>query len=114
MKVVITSQGTSLDSPVDPRFGRASTFLLVDTETLEVTAHQNKAAAEPQGAGTQAARAVIMLGAGAVITGHIGPRALAVFQAAGLGVFLVEKGTVREALEAYKAGRLPQANQPNV
>lgn len=115
MKVVVTSQGMTLGSPVDPRFGRAAIFLLVDTETMELTAHENTAAQEPQGAGTQAARKVIMLGAKAVISGHIGPRAFAVFQAAGLPVFVAEQGTsVREAIEAFKAGKLPRINQPNV
>jgi predicted Fe-Mo cluster-binding NifX family protein len=115
MKVVVTSQGTTLESTVDPRFGRGGTFLLVDTETMEVTAHENPAAQEPQGAGTQAARSVIMLGAKAVITGHIGPRAFAVFQSAGLPVFAAEQGaTVREAIEAFKAAKLPRINQPNV
>ncbi|HOP77636.1 MAG: NifB/NifX family molybdenum-iron cluster-binding protein [Thermogutta sp.] len=114
MKVVVTAQGTTLDSPVDPRFGRAATFLLVDTETLEAVAHENTAAGEPQGAGTQAARAVIMLGPQAVITGHVGPRAFAVFQAAGIPIFLAERGTVREAIAAFKAGQLALADHPNV
>ena len=41
MKIVVTSQGTNLDSPVDPRFGRAKHFLLVDTDTMQTTAHDN-------------------------------------------------------------------------
>ena len=110
MKVVVTSEGTTLDSSVDPRFGRAANFLVVDTETMQVTAHQNSAVNEPQGAGTQTARTVIKLGAGAVITGNVGPRASSVFQAAGLPVFLVQGGTVREAIEAFKAGQLQRAN----
>ncbi len=114
MKVVVTAQGTTLDSPVDPRFGRARNLVLVDTDTLEAIAHENTAASEPQGAGSQAARAVIMLGAQAVITGHVGPRAFAVFQAAGIPVFLASGGTVREAVEAFKAGQLSRANQPDV
>ena len=36
MKVAVTSQGLDLDSPVDPRFGRAKSFLVVDTDTLQV------------------------------------------------------------------------------
>ena len=37
MKVVVTAQGSTLDSPVDPRFGRARYFLVVETETGEFT-----------------------------------------------------------------------------
>jgi len=33
MKIVITTQGDSSDSEVDPRFGRAQSFLVYDTET---------------------------------------------------------------------------------
>ena len=60
MKVVVTAQGSNLDSPVDPRFGRARYFLLVDTDTGEFTTHdnvQNLNAA--QGAGIQAAQTVV-------------------------------------------------------
>lgn len=32
MKIAITSQGKDLDSPIDPRFGRAAYILIVDSE----------------------------------------------------------------------------------
>ena len=35
MKICITSQGDTLDSPVDPRFGRCQYFSIVETETME-------------------------------------------------------------------------------
>ncbi|MDH3882088.1 MAG: dinitrogenase iron-molybdenum cofactor biosynthesis protein, partial [Desulfobacteraceae bacterium] len=35
MKIAVTSQGTNLDSQVDPRFGRAAYILIVDTETFD-------------------------------------------------------------------------------
>ena len=36
MKVAVTSKGTSLDSVIDPRFGRAPYILIVDTDTLDL------------------------------------------------------------------------------
>ena len=41
MKIVITSEGTSLESQVDSRFGRTKHFVLVDTDTGEFSAHNN-------------------------------------------------------------------------
>jgi hypothetical protein len=53
MKIVITSEGTSLESSVDPRFGRAKHFLLMDTDTGEFSAHDNAQNLNAtQGAGT--------------------------------------------------------------
>ena len=34
MKVVVSSTGTTLDSLVDPRFGRCPYFIVIDTENL--------------------------------------------------------------------------------
>ena len=75
MKIVISSTGPSLDSEIDPRFGRCSTFLLVDTDTFEKEAISNTSVSSAHGAGIGAAQTVARLGAKAVITGHVGPNA---------------------------------------
>ena len=41
MKIAVSSEGTSLDSQVDIRFGRAKYFLIVDSETMEVKPIEN-------------------------------------------------------------------------
>ena len=115
MKVVVTSQGNTLDSPVDPRFGRARFFVLVDTESGEHAAHDNAQNLNaPQGAGIQAAQAVARLGAEAVLTGHVGPKAFATLQAAGITVCTGAVGTVREAVEQFRSGRLQTVQKADV
>jgi len=115
MIIVVTSQGTNLDGPVDPRFGRARHFLLVDTETMQVTAHDNAQNLNaPQGAGIQAAQAVYNLGARAVVTGNVGPKAFTTLHAAGIAVYLGASGTVREAIEQFRSGRLQPTEAANV
>jgi len=115
MKIVITSQGTDLKSPIDPRFGRAACFILVDTETNEFTSHdntQNLNAA--QGAGIQAGRTVVDLGAEAVLTGNVGPKAFATLQSGNIKVYPGVSGTVAEAIEQFKAGKLQPTGAANV
>ena len=115
MKVVVTSQGDSLDSVVDQRFGRGAWFLVVDLESDEVTALDNAAGAGAgQGAGVQAAQAVASSGAGALLTGHCGPKAFMLLDQAGVSVYTGVEGTVREAVEAYKAGSLEATSKPDV
>ena len=115
MKVAVTSQGSDLDSPVDPRFGRAKNFIVVDTETGEFSVHdnaQNRAAA--QGAGIQAGRTVVELGVAAVLTGNVGPKAFTTLQAGNVAIYPGAAGTVRETVEKFKAGELQGANKANV
>ena len=96
-----------MSSELDPRFGRASHFVLVDTESGEYAAHDNTQNVQAaHGAGTQAAQDVINLGANAVITGSIGPKAVAVLEAAKVDVYQQTWGTVRDAIEHLKSGRL--------
>ena len=115
MKVAITAQGSNLDSPVDPRFGRARYFLLCDTETGQFTAHDNvQNLNAPQGAGIQAAQAIVKIGAEAVLTGNVGPKAFATLQAGNVAVHVGAAGTVRQALEEFRAGRVPPVTKANV
>ncbi len=112
MKIAITAQNPSLESPVDARFGRAAHFVVVDPATGEfstVSNTQNLQAA--QGAGIQAGRAVVALGVSALITGHVGPKAFATLQAGGIDVYTTTAETVAQAIEQFQAGKLtPAAN----
>ena len=114
MKVCITSQGPDLKSPVDPRFGRAAFFIVVDVDTGEFQAVDNKQNLQAaQGAGVQAAQNAAGLGCRAVITGNCGPKAYMTLQNAGIGVYTGADGTVEDALEAYKQDKLEKATGPN-
>jgi len=115
MQVIVTARGESLDTPVDPRFGRARYFILVDTETNEATVHdntQNLNAA--QGAGIQSAETVARLGAEAVISGNVGPKAFRTLSAAGIKVYLCPDGTAAEAMRLFQAGELAAVAAANV
>jgi len=115
VKIAITSSGETLEAAVDPRFGRAKTFILYDTDTGEWSAldnMQNLQAA--QGAGIQAATAVVNAGAQAVLTGNCGPRAFTTLAAAQVTVYPGVSGTVQEAIDAFKAGELAAAGGANV
>lgn len=115
MKVAITAQGKDLESKVDPRFGRCSWFIVADTETGEYRAVSNEQNLNSaQGAGIQAAENAGRQGVEAVITGHCGPKAFRTLSAAGIKVFSGARGTVAEALESFKSGRLKEAEGADV
>jgi predicted Fe-Mo cluster-binding NifX family protein len=114
MKIVVSSQGENLDAPASPVFGRCPTYVFIDTETLEFTAVPNPAMNQGGGAGIQAAQYVVSQGAQAVLTGNLGPNAFDVLQAASVPGYLVQAGTVRQAVEAYKAGQLQPMGGANV
>jgi len=115
MKVCVTSQGSELTSQVDPRFGRAAIFILVDSDTGEFEVMDNKQNLQAaQGAGIQAAQNVAGSGARAVITGHCGPKAFSALKAAGIEIFTGASGTVAQALEAWKSGKLEKASGADV
>lgn len=115
MKVVVSSQGGQMDSPVDGRFGRAKYFVLVDTETGETRGIDNSENLNAlQGAGVQAAKKVADLGAEAVVATNVGPKAFSVLSAAGVKVFSGATGTVAEAIEQLDAGKLSEADAANV
>jgi predicted Fe-Mo cluster-binding NifX family protein len=114
MKIVVTTEGNNLDAPTSPRFGRCPTLIFVETETMSFEAVPNPALSASGGAGIQAAQFVLEHGAEAVLTSNIGPNAADVLQAAGVAVHLNGEISVREAVEAFKAGRLPIARGANV
>lgn len=114
MKIVITATGKTMDSPVDQRFGRAAYFVVVDTETMDFAVIDNENVAAAGGAGISSAKAVIDAGAEAVLTGNCGPNAERTLTAAGAKLYTGVTGTVAEAVELFKGGKLTEAAGPNV
>jgi len=114
MKICVSSTGQTLDAPVDPRFGRAQCFVIVDTDTMEFEAMANPAMSAGGGAGTKASQLVINKGAQAVVTGNVGPNAFAVLQSAGVAIHIGASGTVRDAVAALQAGKLQMVAAPSV
>jgi predicted Fe-Mo cluster-binding NifX family protein len=115
MKIAVTSTGVTPASKIDPRFGRCRQFLLYNTDTESFAAldnAQNLQAA--QGAGVQAAAAVVNAGCTVLLTGHCGPKAFAALQAANVEVCSGAEGTVKEAVDAYLAGTLKPTGAADV
>jgi predicted Fe-Mo cluster-binding NifX family protein len=115
MKIVFTTSGKDLEAQLDPRFGRASGFILYDLDADSFEYQDNKQNLNAaQGAGIQAAEAIARMGASALVTGHCGPKAFQVLQAAGIHIFHTGAKTVKEALEHYRAGNLTEAKTADV
>ena len=110
MKVAISAMGNGWDELVDPRFGRAQGFFVIDTETKKTSYLDNQANVEVgHGAGTGAAKAVVDAGVQVVLTPHVGPKAASVLDAAGIKTLGgVEHASLKEAYERYQAGTLKE------
>ncbi|MBW2646262.1 MAG: NifB/NifX family molybdenum-iron cluster-binding protein [Deltaproteobacteria bacterium] len=115
MKIAVTSTGKTLQSDIDPRFGRAQYFIIVDPETLDFDVVENTQNLNlPQGAGIQAGKAIVDNKAEVVITGNCGPKAFQVLSAAGVKVEVGAGGRVIDGIQKYKNGELKSADGANV
>ena len=114
MRIAVTSTGNSLDSAVDPRFGRCPYFLFVETDDLSFEAVENPNLALGGGAGIQSAQLLADRGVTQVLTGNCGPNAYQTLSAAGIAVVVGCSGSGREVVEQWKAGQLSPVAEPNV
>ena len=107
-RIAVTSEGPSLDDMVDPRFGRAAGFVVVDLETMDTQYIDNgQSQVMAQGAGIQAAELVARAGVSCLLTGYVGPKAFKALAAAGIKVGQNLEGlTVRDAVERFKSDQV--------
>ena len=102
MKIAVTSQGGELSSELDPRFGRAAWFVIIDTNTGDHTSMDNSDGVNASsGAGIASAQRIVDAGVEAVITGHCGPNAERVLTSAGIRIVERTGGTVAEAVDSF-------------
>ena len=86
-KIAISSESPDLEARVDPRFGRAAGFVIVDPETMAFEYVDNGTSqVMAQGAGIQAAEIVAATGARVLLTGFVGPKAFQALSAAGIKI----------------------------
>jgi predicted Fe-Mo cluster-binding NifX family protein len=114
MKVAVTSKGETLDSPVDPRFGRAAYILIVDTETMAFEVMDNSENVNAfKGAGIQAATMISEKDVNALLTGFCGPNAFKILNAANINVANDISGTVNDAIDTFNQGKVAFADKAN-
>lgn len=114
MIVAVTASEPTLDGQIDPRFGRAPYFLVVDTDNLAFEAIENPNTVLGGGAGIQSAQLMAERGVKSVLTGNCGPNAYQTLTAAGIAVIVGCSGTIVDAVEQFKSGKFEAAGQPSV
>jgi len=117
MRIAVSASGDSLDSNVDPRFGRCAYFIIVETEGNEIISHDvvsNQAVQAMRGAGVQAAQTVANEGVEVVMTGNIGPNAFNVLSQTGIKVITGVSGKVKDVVKKYLEGGLKETKKPTV
>jgi predicted Fe-Mo cluster-binding NifX family protein len=115
LKIAITSEGPALTDRVDPRFGRAGGFLVVELDTM-ATSYVDNGAAQilAQGAGIQAAEHLVNAGAQVLLTGHVGPKAFAALRTVGVKMIQgLDNMTVQEAVMLFQTGTLVGSDAPS-
>lgn len=101
MKIIVISEGESLDSYVAEDFGHAPFFLLVDSDTKDYHVIVSEYADSMQGAGIAVANAIVSLGVDAVITGGIGTHGYEILDKAGIMVSMDEEGTIESCIDDF-------------
>jgi len=114
MKICVTAEENNLDSQVDSRFGRCQYFIIFDLETSEFEAIDNPDINGMGGVGIKAGQLMAEKSVEAVLTGNVGPNAFRTLQAAGIKVITGVSGTVKKAVEKYRAGGFKSNQGPSV
>jgi len=114
MRIAMPVLGKDLSSKIDPRFGRAANYLVVDSEKKEdYQLVPNLAASSAHGAGVGAAQIIANQKAEAVIVSSIGPNAFQALDSANIAVYQTSAVlSAQEAVEKFKTGQLPQISAP--
>jgi predicted Fe-Mo cluster-binding NifX family protein len=114
MKICITAKTNSFEAQIDPRFGRCAYLLIVDLETMQFEAVINDSQNSTGGAGIQAAQILANKGVKVLLTGNVGPNAFQALTAADIEVIAGVSGSVKEAIQQYKQGKLAKTAAPTV
>lgn len=113
MKLAISSEGDTLQSNIDPRFGSCKQFLIVeivDNAVKEVIATVNEGLNQNHGAGIRAAQQLSGLGVNVVISGNLGPNVSKVLAEAGIKT-VYSSDNAKTAIEKFLKNELKEINK---
>ncbi len=113
MRVAITADVPDENSPVSMVFGRCAYYAIYDSNTDKLEFVPNPGGMLPRGAGVQAAQFLMQQNVDTIITGGVvGPNASMVLAQAGMQIVNNFRGSVRDAVEAVKSGRIAPISLP--
>lgn len=105
MKIAVPATAQDPDAPVALRLGTASWLLIVDTETMAFESLELPSDPARPGAGIRVLALILEQGVRTILIGFISPGIAATLAGKGIEVVTQVTGTVRTAVEAYRAGR---------
>lgn len=100
-----------LDDLIGEHFGRVPTYTIVDLETKEVNVIPNTS--EHMGGQGYPPEIMKKEGVNIMICQGLGRRAIMMFIQMEIDVYIGATGTVQDAIDAYKQGRLLKASEDN-
>ncbi|MGQ9588143.1 MAG: NifB/NifX family molybdenum-iron cluster-binding protein [Thermoplasmata archaeon] len=112
MKVCVPTSGRGgIDDRVSEHFGRSPTFTVVDTKSEKVDVVDNTS--EHMGGMGKPPEQIAQAGAQVLVCSGLGPRAISMFESYGIEVYVGAQGSVRQAIEMWRSGRLQRATDEN-
>jgi len=112
MKICIPTMGEGgMGEVICQHFGRAPTFTIVDLDSGEVRVLPN--VSEHMGGKGLPTETIFAEGVQVMIVGGLGPKAVSAFNQAGVDVFVGAVGTVKDAVDDWRAEMLTRADLDN-
>ena len=109
MKICVPTMGENgLNNLVGQHFGRVPTYTIVDLDTDNVKVIPNTS--HHMGGQVDPPEIMAREGVNVMICQGLGRRAITMFEEFGIEVYIGASGTVRDAVTAFKQGRLQKAN----
>ncbi|MGB9854626.1 MAG: NifB/NifX family molybdenum-iron cluster-binding protein [Candidatus Bathyarchaeales archaeon] len=111
--VIPAEDGNGLDARLSEHFGRASYFIVVELNEGGSVVNVQTVANESEhfgGVGHPPDR-ILQFKPNAIIAYEMGPKALSIFQAAGVAVLKATASTVKEIIEAYRQDMLEELTE---
>lgn len=111
MKIAMPVNENNDQTTICLSFGRTPYYLVTDTESGDKEYIENKAAAQPGGAGIAASQSLVDAEVDAVLAPSCGENAARVLQAAGIKIYKTQGVLVDENIRALVDGKLSSLDE---